>query len=778
MRGRLRFCLLVLLISADASAFTPGESLTLGVFAYRPDTILQERYAPLADYLSEQVGVEFRLEVLNQDAMNRAVAANQVDLFLTNPSHFLQIRSERSLSGVLATLIRRSDNVSTTSLGGVIITRADRSDIESLEDLPGKIIASPGIHFLGGYQAQVLELKDAGIDIRRQNLVRYLDTHDRVVRSVLSGDSDVGFIRTAILEQMEHEIPDLFDQIKVLNRQELSEFPFVVSTRLYPEWPLVALPHVDQRIVRRVASALFAIEPEDPLARIMDIAGFSPPADYQSVEYLARTLRVPPYDQMPQVTWVDVLDQYRLWVVTTLILLILLVASSLWLGKRKRQLAIEQKRLNRLILSWPQPMLMLKSGVLMDANRAAMDLLKHRSVTSMLGRNLASFSPVRQDDGQVSYRKLEQLLAGVEADRVMQSEWLLSRSDGSDIYVDMTLAPIHEKGETDPLVLCSWYDITVRKHAEQRQRLAASVFDCAREAIFITDNHGMVIDVNDAYRAITGRSRSRALGRLPPLPMDEGISVFSSARSQGFWMGEFPSRHPNGDELILSATISSVRDEQGDVTHFVGIFSDISRLKEQERKLRVMAHYDALTALPNRVLFADRLQQAMALTRRQGSRLAVAYIDLDEFKPVNDAYGHRAGDQLLVEVASRMRTELREEDTLARLGGDEFAAIIMDVQDQKTLETLLARLLVKISAPAWVMDHSVEISASIGYTLFAPVQNEQLLEELDGDQLLRQADQAMYQAKQQGRNRYVRFAGEVVQASSAGQSAGGSPLAE
>ncbi|MEE3168683.1 MAG: phosphate/phosphite/phosphonate ABC transporter substrate-binding protein, partial [Pseudomonadota bacterium] len=202
MRSRLRFGLLVLLLSADVVAQTPGEGLTLGVFAYRPDTILQERYAPLADYLADQVGVDVRLQVLNQDAMNRAVAANRVDLFLTNPSHFLQIRSERSLTGVLATLIRSSGDVSTTSLGGVIITRADRQDIESLEDLRGKIIASPGIHFLGGYQAQVLELRDADVDIRRQNLVRYLDTHDRVVRSVLSGDSDVGFIRTAILEQM------------------------------------------------------------------------------------------------------------------------------------------------------------------------------------------------------------------------------------------------------------------------------------------------------------------------------------------------------------------------------------------------------------------------------------------------------------------------------------------------------------------------------------------------------------------------------------------------
>ena len=168
----------------------------------------------------------------------------------------------------------------------------------------------------------------------------------------------------------------------------------------------------------------------------------------------------------------------------------------------------------------------------------------------------------------------------------------------------------------------------------------------------------------------------------------------------------------------MSVTLSSVRGDHGEVSHFVGIFSDISRLKEQERKLRIMAHYDALTGMPNRVLFADRLQQGMALTRRQSGKLAVVYIDLDEFKPVNDAFGHEAGDQLLVEVAARMRSELRQEDTLARLGGDEFAAIVMNVQDDASLETLLVRLLARVAEPVWVADHGVEVSASIGYTLF------------------------------------------------------------
>ncbi|KPP97353.1 diguanylate cyclase [Marinobacter sp. HL-58] len=727
------------------------ETLALGVFAYRSDHIIRERYEPLVRYLSEEAGVDVTLEVLNQDQMSRAVAANRLDFFLTNPSHFLQIRSERSLTGVLATLVRRSGDNSTASLGGVMFTRAEREDIDALGDIQGKSIASPGVHFLGGYQAQALELLDAGVDIRRMNLVRFVDTHDRVVRSVLSEDSDVGFIRTSILEEMALEDPDLLAQIKVLNHQALAGFPYAVSTRLYPEWPLVALPHVNERDVRRVASALFALEPEDEAAAAAGISGFSPPADYQSVEYLARTLRVPPYDQMPQVTWVDVLNQYRIWVFTILVLVILLLGSSLWLGRSKRELAVQQKRLKRLIRDWPQPALLIREGVLVNTNRAAVDLLRYASDESLHGKGLAVFSPEYQPDGQLSSQKMAQTLVRVRGGLVEQCEWMLLRSDRTEVWVDMTLAPVEGEGDSEPVILCSLYDITRRKQAEQRQRLAASVFDHAREAIFITDSHGVVLDANDAYLEITGRPQKRAIGRLPPLPLDEGSSVFSTARNQGFWSGEFACKHHNGDNLILAVTISSVRGDHGEVSHFVGIFSDITRLKEQERKLLVMAHYDALTGLPNRVLFSDRLQQAMALALRQGVRLAVVYIDLDEFKPVNDAFGHEAGDQLLIEISSRMRAVLREEDTLARLGGDEFAAIVTNVQREDSLEGLLARLLGRVAEPVWVANHSVEVSASIGYTLFPQTEN------LDGDQLLRQADQAMYQAKHRGRNRYVRF---------------------
>ncbi|TNE76657.1 MAG: diguanylate cyclase [Gammaproteobacteria bacterium] len=713
---------------------------------------MEEEYKPMAEYLSREVGVPIELEILDQPDLNQALASNRLDFVLTNPSHFLVIRSERSLTGVLATLVRRWEQNQTASLGGVVVTLAEREDIATLEDLAGQTIASPGIFFLGGYQAQMLELREAGVRARDIRRVKQLSRHDRVIQAVLSGDVDAGFVRTGIIEQMALEDPDLPNRLKVIHPQNLSGFPFRVSTRLYPEWPLAALPHVDSAVVRKVASALFALERTDPAAVAAGIAGFAPPMDYQSVEDLARTLRIPPYDQVPMVTWVDVIHQYRLWVFTIVVLVILLIASSLWLGRRKRMIGVEQRRQRRMILGWPQPMLVIRDGVFVDSNRAAVDLLRYTSRNSLIGKDVSAFSPQVQPDGRISQQKLHTLIGRAVHGEVQACEWKLARSDGSEVWVDMTLAPIHEKGEPEPLILCSWYDITRRRNAEQRQRLAASVFDHAREAIFITDAHGTVIDVNDAYAGITGRSRESAIGSTPPLPMEEGSGVFQSARQDGFWSGEFEARRETGETIVLTLTISGVRDEHGDIGHFVGVFSDITKSKEQERKLRLMAHFDALTGLPNRVLFADRLQQSMSHARRQGFRLAVLYIDLDEFKPVNDAFGHEAGDRLLVEVAKRMRQALREEDTLARLGGDEFSAIVVNVGDEAALESLLSRLLEMVSAPVWVSNHSVEVSVSVGYTLYPQDGTD-----LDGDQLLRQADQAMYRAKHLGKNQSCRF---------------------
>ncbi len=303
-------------------------------------------------------------------------------------------------------------------------------------------------------------------------------------------------------------------------------------------------------------------------------------------------------------------------------------------------------------------------------------------------------------------------------------------------------------------------DITTQKQAEEKLQLAASVFSHSREGIMITAADATIIDVNDAFTHITGYSRDEVLGKNPRI-LSSGrqnqqfyADMWSSLLHKGHWYGEVWNRRRSGEVFAEMQTISAVRSEDGIAKQYVALFSDITITKLHERQLEHLAHYDALTNLPNRVLLADRLGQAMTQSTRRGNHVAVAYLDLDGFKSVNDKHGHEAGDQLLIAVAERMKNSLREGDTLARLGGDEFVAVLLDLADVASSAPTLLRVLNAASRPIHIGNHLLQVSASIGVTFYPQ------LDEVDADQLLRQADQAMYQAKLAGKNRYHVFDAE------------------
>lgn len=302
------------------------------------------------------------------------------------------------------------------------------------------------------------------------------------------------------------------------------------------------------------------------------------------------------------------------------------------------------------------------------------------------------------------------------------------------------------------------YDITERKLIEARLRLAASVFEHAHEGICITDADERILEVNPTFSDLTGYSREEALGNTPRMlksgrqNADYYAAMWQSIDTEGYWRGEVWNRRRDGELYAELLTISAVRDEQGAVTHYVGVLSDITRLKEHEQQLERIAHYDALTSIPNRLLLADRMRQAIAQTQRTNKLMAVCYLDLDSFKPINDNFGHEAGDRLLVEMSERLQSCLRGGDTVARLGGDEFVLLLLGLERVEECETALPRILEVLSRPIRLNDHEVSISASIGVSLY-PVHDT------DPDTLLRDADQAMYRAKQEGKNRYRLFDG-------------------
>ena len=227
--------------------------------------------------------------------------------------------------------------------------------------------------------------------------------------------------------------------------------------------------------------------------------------------------------------------------------------------------------------------------------------------------------------------------------------------------------------------------------------------------------------------------------------------MWATLTEQGHWSGEIWNRRKNGEVFAELQTISAVRDAQGTTQQYVALFSDISAIKAHQSTLERIAHFDALTNLPNRLLLADRLQQAMSQAVRRQQHLAVAYLDLDGFKSVNDRHGHDVGDQFLIALATAMKDTLREGDTLARIGGDEFVAVLIDLESAEGSVPMLTRLLEAAAAPVQLGALVLQASTSIGVTFYPQSQG------IEADQLLRQADQAMYQAKVAGKNRYKIF---------------------
>lgn len=329
------------------------------------------------------------------------------------------------------------------------------------------------------------------------------------------------------------------------------------------------------------------------------------------------------------------------------------------------------------------------------------------------------------------------------------------RKDGTIFPVEVSSFTIEL--ENNKVHFCSSRDITERKAAEKKVHLAASVFSHAREGIMITEPDGSIIDVNEAFSLITGYSRAEVLGHNPRI-LSSGrqdsafyAALWESLQVKGQWYGEIWNRRKNGEVYAQLLTISGVFDKKGSISHYVALFSDITTNKEHQKQLEHIAHYDALTNLPNRVLLADRLHQGMVQTQRQKKPLAVVYLDLDGFKAINDTYGHEIGDQVLIAVSSRMKQVLREVDTLARLGGDEFIAVLLNLDDIESSLPLLTRLLNAAAEQFVLGDLVLQVSASLGISFYPQA------DEVDADQLLRQADQAMYQAKLAGKNRYHIF---------------------
>ncbi|MGO4998904.1 EAL domain-containing protein [Oceanisphaera sp. W20_SRM_FM3] len=291
------------------------------------------------------------------------------------------------------------------------------------------------------------------------------------------------------------------------------------------------------------------------------------------------------------------------------------------------------------------------------------------------------------------------------------------------------------------------------QHPHLNLQLAERVIAASLEGIMITNAQGLIEFVNPAFTHTTGFTAEEVIGKNPAL-LSSGRHdpnfyqlMWQTLSQKGYWRGEIWNRRKSGQLYLELLTITCIRDEVGEISHFAALFTDITHIRENEEQVRKLAYYDALTQLPNRRLLEDRLDHALRHAHRNQQRLAVLFIDLDHFKQVNDSLGHASGDELLLEVSKRMATHLREDDTLARFGGDEFIVLLPDVADADAITAVARRLLDAVGQPVSLSNQRFRVGCSLGISIYPDDANS-------AEQLLQHADAAMYRAKQEGRNSY------------------------
>ena len=386
-----------------------------------------------------------------------------------------------------------------------------------------------------------------------------------------------------------------------------------------------------------------------------------------------------------------------------------------------------------------------------------------RPIESLLGRTSRELVQALAAEDQPAW---DQHLSDLEQHRpIHQFEFRLPQADGSSRWIKISGLPIFDADGAFCGYRGTGNNITLRKHNELELRLAAIAFE-TQEGMFVTGASDEMLRVNPAFTEITGYSPTEALGQTP-LMLGAGrhdaafvAEIRTLLLRNGRWRGELISRRKDGSTFPMGLTLTAVRDAQGEISHCVGLFSDISERKAAAAEIERLAFYDPLTALPNRRLLLDRLQQALVAAQRSGRCGALLLLDLDNFKTLNDTRGHDCGDLLLKQVALRLAPCLRKSDTVARLGGDEFVVILAELNEDKThaaaeAEGVAGKLMEALTEPYELGLHEHHCTASIGIALFDALAQ-------GSEDLMKQADLAMYQSKAAGRNA-IRFFDPTMQ---------------
>ena len=382
------------------------------------------------------------------------------------------------------------------------------------------------------------------------------------------------------------------------------------------------------------------------------------------------------------------------------------------------------------------------SGIIVDANPSAeqfygfpLETLRGMSVSQINAQPESVIHPQRQKviTGEQNIFSFNHRLA-----------------NGAVRIVEAHISIVNYKGKS--LFFSIIHDITERKLAETELSIVTAAFE-SQESMVITDANSVILKINRAFTKTTGYTSEEAVGQTPSLLKSERHdadfhhAMWETLKRTGKWQGEVWDRRKNGEIYPKWLTISTVKGEDGVTTHYVGLHFDITEQKQAEEKINNLAYHDQLTGLPNRTLFYDRLQQAVAHVHRNNNLTAVLMLDLDHFKLINDELGHEWGDQALVDVSNRLLQCIRETDTLARFGGDEFSILLVDVTSENVACKMAEKVIAAIGQPFVLNGSQYTLGVSIGICLASS-------DDQDMESFVKRADTAMYQAKKSGRNCY------------------------
>ena len=362
---------------------------------------------------------------------------------------------------------------------------------------------------------------------------------------------------------------------------------------------------------------------------------------------------------------------------------------------------------------------------------------------------------IHPEDRQSAQQSLENHLEGRTSQH--KAEYRMRTKQGDYKWILDCAKIVNFGADSKPLRMCGTHtDITERKLAEESMQLASMVYQNSSEAMVVTDSDGEIITTNPAFTEITGYSLDDVKGQSPKLlvsrKQDSNViqSMLHTLSINGHWQGEIQKRHKSGKIYTAWLTVNSITNADGTIHRRVAQFSDITDKKKSDEIIWTQANFDALTGLPNRHMFINQLEQEKKKAHRANRPMALLFLDLDHFKEVNDTLGHNIGDQLLIDVAQRLQSCVRDTDTVSRLGGDEFTVILSEQDDAHGAEQVAQTILSQFSVPFSIGVETIYISPSVGITLYPE-------DGTDADTLLKNADQAMYAAKEQGRNCYRYF---------------------